>query len=65
LHQSDQIFHRELDVHHEKKTMVENLMDVMKRDVMKRDDRLKDGPMRGGRYCYVDALPFLHSDLFD
>jgi hypothetical protein len=45
--------------------MVENLMVENLMDVMKRDDRLKDGPMRGGRYCYVDALPFLHSDLFD
>jgi hypothetical protein len=32
--------------------------------VMKMDDHWMDGPMRDGRYCYVDALPFLHSDLF-
>jgi hypothetical protein len=45
------------------------MMGVMKGDVkmmgvMKRDDRLKADQMTAGRYCYVDALPFLHSDLF-
>jgi hypothetical protein len=44
--------------------MVEHWMDAKMKDVMKSDDRLKDGPMTAGRYCYVDALPFLHSDLF-
>jgi hypothetical protein len=32
--------------------------------VMKMGDRWMDGPMTAGHYCYVDALPFLHSDLF-
>jgi hypothetical protein len=64
LHQSDQIFHRELDAHHETTMLVEHWMDAKMKGVMKLGDCLKDGQMTAGRYCYVDALPFLHSDLF-
>jgi hypothetical protein len=39
-------------------------MGVKLMGVMMMGGPMKDGPMTAGRYCYVDALPFSHSDLF-
>jgi hypothetical protein len=44
--------------------MVEHWMDAKMKGVMKMGDRWMDDPMTADHYCYVDALPFLHSDLF-
>jgi hypothetical protein len=44
--------------------MVVKMTDVKMTDVKMRDDRSMDGPKTADHYCYVDALPFLHSDLF-